>query len=88
MSRVCVCVCVCVCVFVCVCVSVCVCVCVCVCACVCMYALFIYTNSIGIICVSKDEHSLIASNQQIYDFYKWFSKRKDIVESKLLILVT
>ena len=42
---------------------VCVCVCVCLCVCVCVV-------SIGIICVSQEEPSLIASNQRIYDFYK------------------
>ena len=36
----------------------------------CVRVLFIYTISISIICVSKDELSLAASNQQIYDFYK------------------
>ena len=36
----------------------------------CVRVLFIYTISISIICVSKDEPSLIASNQLIYDFYK------------------
>ena len=44
----------------------CVCVCVCVCACV----LFIYTISISTNCISQEEFSFIASNQQIYDFYK------------------
>ena len=45
--------------------------CVCVCMCVCVCVLFIYTISISIIiCVSLEELSLIASNQQIYDFYK------------------
>ena len=38
--------------------------------CVCMCVLFIYTISISIIYVSQEEPSLIASNQQIYDFYK------------------
>ena len=32
---------------------------------------FIYSISISIICVSQEQLSLIASNQQIYDFYKW-----------------
>ena len=36
----------------------------------CMWMLFIYTISISIICVSQEEHSLIASNLQIYDLYK------------------
>ena len=31
--------------------------------------LFIYIISISIICVSQEELSLIASNEQIYDFY-------------------
>ena len=60
------CVCVCVCV-VCMCV-----VCVCVCAC----DLFIYTIFISIICVSKNELSLIASNKQIYHFYKGITFEK------------
>ena len=47
-----------------VCVSFCVCVCLSVCA------LFIYVNSIIILCVSREERSLTESNQQIYDFYK------------------
>ena len=33
--------------------------------------LFIYTISISINCVSLEEISLIASNEQIYTFYKW-----------------
>ena len=33
--------------------------------------LFIYTIFISIICVSQEELSLIASNEQIYDFYNW-----------------
>ena len=37
---------------------------------VCVCVLFICTISISIICVSKDEPSLIESNQQIYDIYK------------------
>ena len=40
------------------------------CVCVCVCFLFIYTISISIICLSLEELSLIASNQQIYDFYK------------------
>ena len=46
--------------------------------CVCLCVLFIYTISISIICVSQEEPSLIASNQQINDFYKWiiFEKKK------------
>ena len=32
--------------------------------------LFIYSTSIIIICVSQEEPSLIASNQQAFDFYK------------------
>ena len=42
----------------------------CVCMCVCVCVLFIYTPSISNICVSQDEPSLIASNQQIQDFSK------------------
>ena len=42
--------------------------CACVCVCVCVF-LFIYIISINIISVSKDEPSLVASNQQIYDIY-------------------
>ena len=41
-----------------------------VCVCVCVCVLFIYTISISVNCVSLEELSLIASNQQIYDFYK------------------
>ena len=57
---------------------VCVCVCVCVYVCVCVCVLFIYTISISIISVSQEEPSLIASNQQIHDFYKQiiFEKKK------------
>ena len=41
-----------------------------------MYFLFIYTISISIICVSQEELNLIASNEQIYDFYnRAFLKR-------------
>ena len=55
-----------------------VCVCVCVCVYVCVCVLFIYTISISIISVSQEEPSLIASNQQIHDFYKQiiFEKKK------------
>ena len=55
-----------------------VCVCVCVYVCVCVCVLFIYTISISIISVSQEEPSLIASNQQIHDFYKQiiFEKKK------------
>ena len=38
--------------------------------CVCVCVLFIYTIFISIVCVSQEEPSLIASNQQINDFYK------------------
>ena len=41
----------------------------------CVY-MFIYNISISIICVSKDKPSLIASNQQIYDFYMWIFEKK------------
>ena len=46
--------------------------------CVCICVLFIYTTSISIICVSQEEPCLIASNQQIHDFYKWiiFGKKR------------
>ena len=52
-----------------------------VCVCVCVYvcvSYVIYTNSISFICVSKEEPSLITSNQQIYSFYKWiiFQKKR------------
>ena len=40
--------------------------CVCVRACV----LFIYTISISTNCISQEEFSFVASNQQIYNFYK------------------
>ena len=45
---------------------------------VCVCVLFIYTISISIICVSQEKPSLIASNQQIYDIYKWiiFEKKR------------
>ena len=36
----------------------------------CVCVLFIYTIFVSIICVLWEEPSLIASNQQIYDFYK------------------
>ena len=39
------------------------------CVCVCGFFI-IYVISIRIICASQEELSLIASNQQIYDFYK------------------
>ena len=52
----------------------------CVCVCVCV---FIYT--ISIVCVSQEEPSLKACNQQIYDFK--FLKRKDIVKKNILISV-
>ena len=38
---------------------------------VCVCVLFIYTISISILCVSREELSLIKSNQQTCDFYKW-----------------
>ena len=48
---------------------------------VCVYvcvSYVIYTNSISFISVSKEEPSLITSNQQIYSFYKWiiFQKKR------------
>ena len=49
-----------------------------------VYVLFICTICISIICVSQEEPSLIASNQQIYinryNFYKWiiFWKEKTL----------
>ena len=43
---------------------------------VCMCVRFFYNISISIICVSKDKLSLIESNQQIYDFYKWIFEKK------------
>ena len=51
--------------------------------CVCVFVLFIYTISISIICVSYEEPSLIASNQQMYDFYHIVK----IEDSKFLISV-
>ena len=42
-----------------------------VCVCVCVCVLFIYIIPISIICVWQEKPSLIASNQQICDFYKW-----------------
>ena len=46
--------------------------------CVRLCVLFIYTISISIICVSQEEPSLIACNQQICDFYNWiiFDKKR------------
>ena len=46
--------------------------------CMCVCVLFIYTISISIIRVSWEESSLVTSNQQIYDFYKWiiFEKKR------------
>ena len=69
---VCMCVCVCVCVggWVGVCVCVCGWVCVCVGACVRAHALHLQHFYHYYVCVSQEEPSLIASNQQIYDFYK------------------
>ena len=47
--------------------------------------LFIYIICISIICVSQEEPSLIASNQQIMTFTNaLFLKGKDIMESKFL----
>ena len=43
----------------------------------CVCVLFIYTVSISIICVSQEEPNLIASNQQMYDFYKWIIFEKE-----------
>ena len=37
---------------------------------VCVCVLFIYTISISILCVLREELSLIKSNQQVCDFYK------------------
>ena len=39
--------------------------------CVCVYAL-----SISIACTSQEELTLIKSNEQLYDFYKWVFKKK------------
>ena len=61
----------------------------CVCLCVCVCVLFIYTISISIPCISWEELSLMESNQQIYDFYKWvvFEKQRQFgtLGSKFLI---
>ena len=38
--------------------------------CMCVCILIIYTISISTIYVSQEEPSLIASNQQIYEFYQ------------------
>ena len=51
--------------------------------CVCGFCSF--TPFLSVLLVSKDEPSLTASNQQMYDFYKWIFEKKDIVESKFLI---
>ena len=54
---------------------------------VCVF-LFKYTISTSIICVSLKELTLIASNQQIYDFYKWeILEKKKHCESKFLISI-
>ena len=64
------------------------CVCVCVCVCVCFVYLQHFCISVSIICVSQEEPSLTATNQQICDFYKYIIlKIKDIAESKVLISV-
>ena len=42
----------------------------------CMYVLFIHTIFISVICVSQEELSLIASNEQMYDFCKWLIFKK------------
>ena len=44
----------------------------------CVCVLLIYTISVSIICVSQEEPSPIASDQQMYDFYKWiiFEKKR------------
>ena len=58
---------------------------------VCVCVLFVYTISIGIsvsiICVSQEDVSLIASNQQICDFYKLvvFEKKRHIGKYNLYI---
>ena len=55
----------------------------------CLCVLFIYTISIGIsvsiICVSKKDVSLIASNQQICDFYKSVIFEKKINIGKYIL---
>ena len=50
--------------------------------CVSVCVLFIYTISITIICVLQKELGLAASNQQIYDFYKWviFEKKNTLLK--------
>ena len=54
---------------------------------VCVFALFIYTISISIIFVSKDEPSLVALINRYTTFAIEFLKRKDNLESKFLISV-
>ena len=55
----------------------------------CMYVLFIYTILISIILVLQEERGLIASNEQVYDFYKWvIFEKKGIVENFFLMSVS
>ena len=44
----------------------------------CVGVLFTYTVSVIILCVSREELSLIESNQHIGDFYQWviFEKQR------------
>ena len=58
----------------------------CVCVCVCVCVLFTYTISSSIICVSQEEPSLIASNQQMNNLQVNTFWKKGIVESKFFIL--
>ena len=54
-----------------------------------MYVLFIYTILISIILVLQEERGLIASNEQVYDFYKWvIFEKKGIVENFFLMSVS
>ena len=47
-----------------------------------MYVLFIYIILISIILVLQEERDLIASNEQVYDFYKWvIFEKKGIAEN-------
>ena len=53
--------------------------------CVCVCILFIYTISISIICVSQEEPSLIACNQQIYELQIIFGKKRHCHITVLLV---
>ena len=43
--------------------------------------LLIYTIFLSILCVSEEGSSLVESNQQIYDFYKWVILKSKVFKS-------